>query len=82
MSSEPTEKQSDVPAGAPSVTLPHYSQIVGPPVTYMDTHGVYWVKMPDGANLCLRKCWVPGTSTSLGSWVWELTSQHYPSVAV
>ena len=39
---------------------------------------VFWITMPDGEQLCLRKNWVPGPSTAMGSWVWYISAQIYP----
>ena len=39
---------------------------------------VFWLTMPDGAQICLRKNWVPGPSTVMGSWVWSISAQNYP----
>ena len=38
---------------------------------------VFWITMPDGARVCLRKQWVPGTSTAMGSWVWSISAKSY-----
>ena len=42
---------------------------------------VFWITMPDGEQLCLRKNWVPGPSTAMGSWVWSISAQNYPQPA-
>lgn len=42
---------------------------------------VFWLTMPDGAQICLRKNWVPGPSTVMGSWVWSISAQNYPQPA-